>query len=139
MKASIIRSTLHLGVVLTLSTGLAGPAAIAGPGLDYWRNLGQAGNSAPKVNPATIADAARQCTDSRAIVITESKPLFPNGRGPTRTVEVGRKFVCTSCDSPMIAMKPSGDNGRGAMTSVAIAGVHDCNGCAPGHHGASVN
>jgi hypothetical protein len=39
----------------------------------------------------------------------------------------------------MTAMKPSGDNGRGAMTTVAIAGVHDCNGCAPGQQGKGVN
>jgi hypothetical protein len=138
MKTGILRSTLHLGTVLALSTGLTGPAALAGPGLEYWRNFGQSRTSASNVDPAPIT-AARPCTDSHVVAITESKPLFPNGRGPIRTVEVGSKLACTSCDSPMVAMKPSGDNGRGAMTPVALKGLHNCNGCAPGQHSESAN
>lgn len=106
-------------------------AAYAGPGPNYWKNLGKTDTSAPSAAPSE--HAVRPCTDARVVPITETKTILANGRGPTRTVEVGQKLVCTSCDTPLIVMKPSGPNGRGAMEPVAIKGTHDCtkNGCTP--------
>ncbi len=73
------------------------------------------------------------CVDARVISKTEPRFIQANGRGPTRTVEVGKKLACTSCDIPTVVMKASGHNARGAMAPVAIKGMHDCtqNGCTP--------
>lgn len=130
MKTHMISSALLAGAALTLGAVLAISTASAGPGPDYWRNLGKKDMSAPAL-AAPAAHAVRACTDARLVSITETKSILPNGRGPVQTVEVGRKLVCTSCDIPMIAMKPSLPNGRGPMVPVAIRGTHDCtNGCA---------
>lgn len=131
MKTSMPRSKLIAGAALAMATGLAVPTAIAGPGPDYWRNLGKPES---KSSPAPAAPVeTKACTDARLVSVTETKPTWPNKRGPLQTVEVGKKLVCTSCDTPLIVMKPSGHNGRGAMAPVAIKGTHDCtkNGCTP--------
>ena len=123
-SALFVGAVLSLGAVLTVST------ATAGPGPDYWRNLDKKddGATAPA---APMAHATRACTDARLVSVTETKSILPNGRGPTQTVEVGKKLVCTSCDIPLIVMKPSLPNGRGPMVPVAIKGTHDCTkGCA---------
>ena len=124
ISSAILAGALSLGAVLTIST------ASAGPGSDYWRNLGQKDTGAP-APAAPTAHAVRACTDARLVSITETKSILANGRGAMQTVEVGKKFVCTSCDVPMVTMKPSLPNGRGPMVSVAIRGTHDCStGCA---------
>ena len=104
---------------------------LAGP--DDWRKHGQAPSPAPSAPAAPMPHTATACTDARLVSVTEAKFIQANGRGPTRTVEVGKKLVCTACDIPMIVMKPSGHNARGAMAPVAIRGTHDCtkNGCTP--------
>lgn len=131
MKANLL-SSLFAGAVLVLGTGLAIPAAVAGPGPEYWRNLGKTPERTPAASVSSSTVSMR-CTDARVVPITETKSILPNGRGPTRTVEVGRKVMCTSCDAPLVVMKPSGHNGRGAMMPVAIKGSHDCakSGCNP--------
>jgi hypothetical protein len=125
-------SRLLAGAALILGTGLAVPA-IAGPGPQYWRNLGKPANT------TTVAPAARSektnpaCTDSRSVSVTATKPAWQNGRAPLTTVEVGKKLVCTSCDTPLIVMKPTWPNARGPLEPVALKGTHDCtkNGCMP--------
>ena len=133
MKTNTLGSKIILGTALVFGTSLAIPAALAGLGPQYWANFGKpaASTTAKPVKPAPAIVST--CTDSRVVTVTETKPILPNGRGPTRTVEVGKKLVCTSCDTPMIAMKPSGHNARGAMAPVEIRGTHDCtkNGCVP--------
>lgn len=113
MKTQSYRSRLLVGVAFLAATGLAIPA-IAAP--------------APHSEHAVIP-----CTDARVVSVTETKSILANGRGPTRTVTIGQKLACTSCDTPMMAMKPSGHNARGAMAPVAIKGTHDCtmSGCTP--------
>lgn len=132
MKTYTLRLKLLAGAALALGTGLAIPTAIAGPGPDYWRNLGKPEAKSSLAPPAPIA--TRACTDSRLVPVTETRTTWHNGRGPLQTVEVGKKLVCTSCDIPLIVMKPSGHNARGPLAPVAIKGTHDCtkNGCTPG-------
>jgi hypothetical protein len=133
MKTNIRYSKLLAGVALALGTGLVVPAAIAGPGPGYWRNQGAAPTT-PVVAPMPPSPRTEVvCTDARVVSVTETKFVQANGRGPMRTAEVGRKMVCTSCDVPLVVMKPSGHNARGAMAPVAIRGTHDCamNGCMP--------
>lgn len=130
MKTKSFRSTFLAGAALALGTGLAIPAAIAGPGPEYWRNQGKTDGRAA-VTAAHVEHATRACTDARLVTVTETKPSWHNGRGPLVTTEVGKKLECTSCDTPLVVMKPSGHNGRGAMAPVEIRGKHDCtkNGC----------
>lgn len=130
MKTNAFRSTFLAGAALALGTGLAIPAAIAGPGPQYWSNQGKTDNKTA-VTAATTQRAAPVCTDARLVTVTETKPSWHSGRGPLVTTEVGKKLECTSCDTPMVVMKPSGHNGRGAMAPVEIKGKHDCtkNGC----------
>lgn len=110
MKTNSLHSKLLAAIALALGTGLAVPAALAGP----------------------ASESGRPCADARLVAVTETKTILSNGRGPTRTVEIGKKFTCTACDTPAIIMKPSGHNGRGVMGPVAIKGTHDCSkGCAP--------
>lgn len=117
--------TLILRTSGLLASGLLASIVLAGPGPDYWRNLGKTAD--PKIDapsPATIP--VRACIDARVVTVTETKPGWHNGRGPLVTTEVGRKLTCTACDTPVIVMKPSGPNARGAMAPVAIPGTHDC-------------
>lgn len=128
-----IRRTLKLlaGAALAFGTSFAIPNVIAGPGPNSWLNQGKAPSTATRDPAAPKPHTVAGCTDARLVSVTETEFIQANGRGPTRTVEVGKKLVCTSCDIPMIAMKPSGHNARGAMAPVAIRGTHDCtkNGC----------
>jgi hypothetical protein len=124
MKTNTLRLSLLAGAALALGTGLAIPTLIAGPGLDYWRNLGKPESKSSFASPVPVE--TRTCTDARLVPITETKTTWHNGRGPLQTIEVGKKLVCTSCDTPIIVMKPSGHNARGAMAPVAIKGTHDC-------------
>jgi hypothetical protein len=130
MKTLTLNSKFIVGLALALGAELVVPIVIAGPGPDHWRDLGKT-----KGGPTTQSDvkAAPACMDARLVSVYETKPTLSNGRGPTRTIEVGKKLECTSCDTPMIVMRPSGHNGRGAMAPVAIKGTHDCtaNGCSP--------
>ena len=139
MKTYMLHSKLIAGVALALGTGLAVPTAIAGPGPDYWRNLGKPESKSSPAPAAPVENKA--CTDARLVSVTETKPTWPNRRGPLQTVEVGKKLVCTSCDTPLIVMKPSGHNARGGMAPVAIKGTHDCakKGCTPGTSVATVD
>lgn len=138
MKTNAFRSKLLAGVALALGTGLAIPAAVAGPGPQYWRNAGKTDtNTAVAAAPA--ARAARACTDARLVTVTETKPTWHNGRGPLVTTDMAKKFECTSCDTPMVVMKPSGYNGRGGMAPVEIRGKHDCTKSGCGGTVASVN
>jgi hypothetical protein len=125
MKTYTFRSRLLAGVTLSLGAGLAVPA-IAGPGPQYWRNPGKSESTMTVAPPAHGEHAIRACTDARVVSVTETKSILPNGRGPTRTVEVGKKLVCTSCDIPIIVMKPSWQNARGPLAPVTIKGTHDC-------------
>jgi hypothetical protein len=129
MNTKSLRSTLLAAAVLASGTGLAIPAAHAGPGLEYWRPHGKT-VSKPAVAPEH--GMKRTCTDARVEIVAETRPSWHNGRGPLTTTEVGEKLLCTACDIPMIAMKPSGHNGRGAMAPAETKGRHDCvkNGCA---------
>ena len=133
MKTNTLRSKLLAGAALALGISFANPNVIAGPGPDYWRNQGKASSPAASAPAATMPRTVAACTDARLESVTETKFIQANGRGPTRTVEVGKKLDCTACDIPMIVMKPSGHNARGAMAPVAISGTHDCtkNGCTP--------
>jgi hypothetical protein len=133
-------SRLLAGVALTLGTGLAVPA-IAGPGPQYWRNLGKTDNTTTAAQAARSEKTNPACTDSRLVSVTETKPAWHNGRGPLTTVEVGKKLVCTSCDTPLIVMKSSWPNARGPLVPMAIKGTHDCtkNGCMPAATTASVD
>ncbi len=133
MKTKLRFSKLFAGVAMALGTGAIMSTAVAGPGPDYWRNLGKAPSTATVSPAAPMIHANTACTDARIVSVTEKKFIQANGRGPMRTVEVGKKQVCTACDVPTIVMKPSGHNARGAMVPVAIKGSHDCttNGCKP--------
>mgnify|MGYP001560519519 CR=1 FL=1 len=133
MKTKLHYSRLFAGVAMALGTGVVMSTAVAGPGPDYWRNPGKAPSTAAVAPVAPMTHANAACTDARVVSVTETKFIQANSRGPTRTVEVGKKLVCTSCDTPMIVMKPSGNNARGAMAPVEIRGTHECskNGCAP--------
>src|SRR5687767_826853 len=97
MKTNILLSKLLAGAALSLGVVLTISTATAGPGPDHWRNLGKKDNGATAPSPQT-AHATRACTDARLVSITETKSLLPNGRGPTQTVEIRKKLVCTSCD-----------------------------------------
>ena len=140
MKTHPVALNLIAGAALAWGSGFAIPAALAGPGPDYWRNQGKSENTAIAVPAAPTTPITRACTDARLIAVTETKTILPNGRGPMQTVEVGKKLVCTSCDTPLIVMKPSGHNARGGMAPVAIEGTHDCakKGCTPGTSVASI-
>ena len=130
MKTNTLRLNFIAGAALALGAGLAVPTARAGPGLDYWRNLGKPESRSSLAPTAPVH--TKVCSDAQLVSVTETKPTWPNSRGPLQTVEVGKKLVCTSCDTPMIVMKPSLHNGRGPMTPVAIKGTHNCTkGCAP--------
>ena len=131
MKTLMLCSKLLAAAALIVGAGFSISTAMAGPGPDYWRNLGKMESTAVVAPAATLTHATRACTDSRLVAVTETKTILNNGRGPIQTVEVGKKLVCTSCDTPIIVMKPSLHNGRGPMTPVAIKGTHDCTkGCA---------
>jgi hypothetical protein len=125
MKTNTIRTTLLAGAAVALATALSIPAASAGPGPDYWRNLGRTDSKAA-VAPTSVERAARVCADARLVSVTETKPSWQNRRGPLTTVEIGKKLECASCDTPLVVMKPSGHNGRGGMAPVEIKGRHDC-------------
>ena len=125
MKTHIVSSTLLAGAALALGTVLTVSSATAEPNPDDCRNLGKKDNKAT-ARAAPKAPATRACTDARFVSVTETKSMLPNGRGPTQTVEAGKKLVCTSCDIPLIVMKPSLPNGRGPMVPVEIKGTHDC-------------
>lgn len=125
---NLLRATVGIFV-----SGVFAAATLAGPGPDYWRHQGKAPGTTTSTPAAPTPEGVAVCTDARLVSVTETKFIQANGRGPMRSVEVGKKLVCTSCETPMIAMKPSGHNGRGAMAPVAIKGTHDCtkNGCRP--------
>ncbi len=124
------RTLIQTSVGIVVS-GLFAAAALGGPGPQYWNRPASAPVSKPDPAPKTVAPAVRACTDSRVVSVTKTESILPNGRGPHRTFEVGKKLICTSCDTPTVVMKPSGHNGRGAMAPVTIKGTHDCGtGCA---------
>lgn len=125
--------TLSRTSVAIITGGLFAAAALAGPSPHAWRNQSKASDTATAASAAPMTHANAACNDARLVSVTETAFLQANGRGPIRTVEVGKKLICTSCDNPMIVMKPSGHNARGAMAPVAIKGSHDCtkNGCTP--------
>jgi hypothetical protein len=133
MKTNTLRSKLLAAAALALGTGFTISNAIAGPGPDYWRNQGKAPSPAPSAPAAPTPQTVAACTDARLVSVKETKFIQANGRGPMRTVEVGKKLVCTSCATPMIVMKPSGFISKGALTPVTIRGKHDCTkaGCTP--------
>jgi hypothetical protein len=130
MKTNTLRLSLLAGAALALGTGLALPTAIAGPGPDYWRNLGKPESKSSLAPPESIATKA--CTDARLVPVTETRTTWHNGRGPLQTVEVGKKRVCTSCATPLVVMKPSWPNARGPLVPVTLNATHDCSRvCAP--------
>ena len=122
MKTNSLRSVLFAGAALA-AVGFATSNARAGAEPEHARNQHKTRNT-----PAlTIAERSQPSwTDARLAAVTETRSSLPNGRGTQVTSEVSKKLECTSCDTPMIAMKPSGHNGRGAMAPVEIRGRHDC-------------
>lgn len=112
--------------IAIIASSLFAAVALAGPGPQYWNKTSPKPAEKASVPAAPMPHAVAACTDARLVSVTETKFIQANGRGPMRTVEVGKKLVCTSCDTPMIVMKPSGHNARGAMAPVAIKGTHDC-------------
>jgi len=138
MKTNAFPSSFLAGAALALVTGLAIPAATAGPGPQYWNNQGKADLKTAGTSASTEG-AASACTGAQLVTVTETKPSWHNGRGSLVTTEVGKKLECTSCDTPIVVMKPSGHNGRGAMAPVEIKGKHDCSKGGCGTAVASVN
>ncbi len=122
-------NTLHnisriaaLGATLAVALSFTAPRTLAGPGPEYWRNLGKPKPeaSAPAAQPSGIV-----CTDSKTVAVTEVKNAWTNGRGPLQVSEVGTKRECTSCGT-FTVMKPSWPNARGPLQPVQVAGKHDC-------------
>jgi hypothetical protein len=132
MKTIAPRSTLLAAAALAFGTSLITSTLFAAAP-DHRHTPGKAPSTTTVAPVETTTAVNAACTDARLVSVTETKFLHANGRGPTRTVELGQKLVCTACDTPMIVMKPSGHNARGAMAPVAIRGTHDCtkNGCTP--------
>lgn len=126
------RTLLQISAAI-VAGGFITAGAVGGPGPDYWRNQGKTAINALTPPAAPKGQANVDCTDARVVPVTETKFIQANGRGPLRTVEVGKKQVCTACAIPTIVMKPSGHNARGAMAPVASKGTHDCttNDCTP--------
>lgn len=113
---------LALGACFTLALA-AVPSAKAGPGIDYWLNLGKpkAENSAPVAVPAR-----RNCPDSKIVSVGEMQSVLRNGRGAQRYVQTGTKRVCESCAPATTVMKPTWPNGKGPLAPVSVKSTHNC-------------
>lgn len=120
MKTSFISSFRGLSLMLGLAIL---SSAYAGPGPQFWRNMGNSNQLQPTGRDST--QCGMVCPDTKTVNITERRNDWPNGRGPTHEVVVGTEQVCTSCGS-FTVMKPSLPNGRGPMQAVTVTGTHVC-------------
>lgn len=126
MNASALTKNAGLGALLAIALGLGTSTLSAGPGSEYWRNLGQ-----PKpVGPATAVKLAcplgEACPDAKVIEVYQVKPAWHNGRGPLQSTFVGTKTICTTCGGTTTEMRSTTANGRPPMVPVTVPAKHDC-------------
>lgn len=130
MKAPL--SSLSAGLSLgLLASVLLSSSALAGPGPQYWQNVGRTNASATtQTKPA--ATAAHLCAGAETVAVTTMKPALPNGRGPLVEVQTGTKTVCHMCPVTTTVRTNSLPNGRGTWTTTEVTktGVeHTCTSC----------
>jgi hypothetical protein len=113
------------GLGLVLASFLLSSTARGGPGIEYWKSLGQ-----PAAQPAKSAVAKPDtCTGSELVPNMVMRPSWSNQRGPLVAVQVGTKRVCTSCPVTSVETTYALANQRGpsVQTKNTKMGVtHDC-------------
>lgn len=96
LQQRIVR-LVGLGSLLTIALTYSVPLAVAGPGIDYWRNAGQIKTvqEANALKPGT--EMMLVCGACKTVRVSEHKSDWPNGKGPRNWVEVGTKHECGHC------------------------------------------
>lgn len=129
---------LVLGASAFVFSTLFGVSAFAGPGPQFWQNVGTA-KKAPVVvaAPATTTPvAAHACAGAAVVPVISMKPAWPNGRGPLIAVQTGTKTVCHVCATTTVVTTNDWPSHRGPLVQKAeimkAGETHVCTtGCAP--------
>ncbi|PTY06167.1 hypothetical protein DB347_12000 [Opitutaceae bacterium EW11] len=122
-------NTKLLGLLLVGSLAAAlSPVAKAGPGIDYWRRVSDHRAATP-AKADESQPAAKPCTDSKLVNVTETRNAWENGRGPLETKAVGTKWTCTSCGETTTTVRRAWTNGKGPLITHKARTQHDCSSC----------
>lgn len=86
-----------LGALLALALTFVVPAASAGPGSEYWRNLGRLTTQAQAKAIEPDSMVMLVCGACKTVKLTEYKSPQSNGRPPMAWLEIGSKHECEHC------------------------------------------
>ena len=97
MNTALNRKTIGLAALLALALAFIVPAASAGPGPEYWRNLGQVKTQkeAKEIKPDSTVMLV--CGACKTVKLADFKSPQTNGRPPLTWTEVGSKHDCEHC------------------------------------------
>jgi hypothetical protein len=123
-QRTIMKTTLLKTTLASLALGAA--VAFAGPGPQFWQNVGKA--SAPTAHaPVTkaVASAPAGCGGCKTAPVTEFSSTLPNGKGTPRWTVVGSKHTCGGCTGTIASIRgkvsDTMDRGSGACAASAMA------------------
>jgi len=96
-KSQNTNKVIGLGALLALALAIVVPTVSAGPGSEYYRNLGQikTQTEAKAIEPESTVMMV--CGACKTVKITQFKSEFSSGRPPMRWFEVGSKHECEHC------------------------------------------
>ncbi|MBI5767798.1 MAG: hypothetical protein HZA93_08375 [Verrucomicrobia bacterium] len=134
MKTSITTPSLAGPSLGLLFAAFLASNAVAGPGPEYWRSLGQP--KAATVEPAKpVAVEIPVCPGSEVVPVTAMKSPQSNGRPPLVAVQTGTQRVCHLCTTTSVVITNDWPSHRGPTvqkTEVAKVGAtHVCTEACP--------
>ncbi len=88
---------IGLASLLALALAIIVPSASAGPGIQYWKDLGQVKTQTQAKEIEPDSTVMLVCGACKTVKLTEFKSGLPNGRPPMSWMEVGSKHECEHC------------------------------------------
>ena len=97
--------TIGLAGFLAIALAIFVPAATAGPGPQYWRDLGQLRTQAQVKAIEPESTVMMVCGACKTVKITEYKSAQANGRPPMSWMEIGSEHQCEHCGGTITVVK----------------------------------
>ena len=104
-KSQNTQKIVGLGGLLVLALAIVVPTATAGPGPQYWRDLGQIKTQTQAKEIEPDATVMLVCGACKTVKLTEFKSSQTNGRPPMSWMEVGSKHDCEHCGGTITVVK----------------------------------
>ena len=134
MKTSFITHSFAGASLSLLFAAFLTSNAVAGPGPQYWRSVGQP--KAEAVEPAKPAAVEIPvCPGSEVVPVTAMKSLQSNGRPPLVPVQIGTQRVCHLCTTTNVVTTNDWPSHRGPLVQktevTKVGAAHVCTAACP--------